>query len=347
MAPGDPAAEREELIGWFTFQALAEPFYGVLLDAMAEEIRSEGPAWRPVERMAHLSLTENLPLRLMGAAHRAALAGTAPAFAAHLPTCGGDGDANAALAPFLELCASGALDEGVLAPVQTNEAARTSTLLPGFAVVAAATGLPLRLREIGASAGLLLNVDRYHHTYDDAEWGDPTSPVRFRCKGSPPLAPFEVIDRRGCDRNPLDPDRDRLLLLSFIWPTQVERFERIDAALRLAADHPVPVDHASAAEWLRGELAQPVPGVATVVYQSVVWQYLPEPERQATAAAIEGAGARATTDAPVAWLRLEPHPRPEVGTELRLTMWPTGEERRLAICGYHGTPIRWDAPDPD
>jgi hypothetical protein len=82
------------------------------------------------------------------------------------------------------------------------------------------------------------------------------------------------------------------------------------------------------------------------VYESVVWQYLPEPEQQATAAAIEGAGARATTDAPVAWLRLEPHPRPEIGTELRLTTWPGGDERRLAICGYHGTPIRWDAADP-
>jgi hypothetical protein len=334
----------EELAAWCRFQALAEPFYGALLEAMAQEVERGGPGARALQRIAHLPVTENLPLRLMGAAHRVALAGAAPAYAAHLPTCGGDGDAQAAVDPFLALCASGALDHGVLAPVQTNEPARTSTLLPGFAAVATATGLPLRLREIGASAGLLLNVDRYHHTFDDAAWGDPASPVRLRCKGTAPLAPFVVADRRGCDPNPLDPERHRHLLLSFVWPTQTERFARVEAALRLAAEHPVTVDRMGAATWLRRELAEPTSGVATVVYESVVWQYIPAPEQAEVVALMQEAATRATAEAPLAWLRLEPHARPDLGAELRLTIWPgDGEERVLALCGYHGTPVRWQA----
>lgn len=338
----------EELAAWCRFQALAEPeFYGVLLEAMAQEVERGGPGARALVRIAHLPVTENLPLRLMGAAHRVALAGAAPAYAAHLPTCGGDGDAQAAIEPFLALSASGDLDHGVLAPVQTNEPARTSTLLPGLSAVAAATGLPLRLREIGASAGLLLNVDRYRHAFDDAEWGDPGSPVRLRCAGRAPLAPFTVADRRGCDPNPLDPVQHRNLLLSFVWPTQVERFARGAAALQLAVEHPVPVDRMGAAQWLRRELAEPTPGVATVVYESVVWQYLPEREQQEVSDLLAAAAGRATADAPLAWLRLEPHERPELGAELRLTLWPDdGEERVLALCGYHGTPIRWLADEP-
>ena len=51
---------------------------------------------------------------------------------------------------------------------------------------------------------------------------------------------------------------------------------------------------------------------------------------------IEAASARATADAPLAWLRMEPagdH------ADLQLTIWPGGEERHLARAGYHGTPV--------
>ncbi len=29
--------------------------------------------------------------------------------------------------------------------------------------------------------------------------------------------------------------------------------------------------------------------------------------------------------------------------ELRLTLWPEGEERLLALAGFHGTPVEWRA----
>jgi hypothetical protein len=82
-----------------------------------------------------------------------------------------------------------------------------------------------------------------------------------------------------------------------------------------------------------------------VVYESVVWQYLTEPEQDEVVALMQEAATRATPEAPLAWLRLEPHERPDLGAELRLTLWPgDGEERVLALCGYHGTPVRWHDP---
>jgi hypothetical protein len=41
---------------------------------------------------------------------------------------------------------------------------------------------------------------------------------------------------------------------------------------------------------------------------------------------------------PLAWLRLEPG---EEMAELRLTIWPGGNETLLAKSGYHGRPVTW------
>lgn len=342
----DDEAARGHVVAQLRHQAGApEPLYQPLLRALADDVEAGGPSWRPLAPVAHLPGDDAVPLRLLGAAHRSALSGQAPAYAAHLPTCGGDGDAVAAWPALRDLCASGTLDEGTLQPVQTNEPGRAAALLPGFVEVTARTGLPLRLLEVGASAGLLLRFDAYRYQIGTEAWGPTGSPVSIVAEGDAPLGPVEVASRHGCDIHPLDPVADDLLLLSFVWPSQVERFRRLEAALALAPSLPVSIDRAGAASWLGAQLAAPADGVATVVYHSIVWQYLSAEERTAATVAIVGAGERARREAPLAWLRLEPHPRPVTGAELRLTTWPVGEEQVLALCGYHGGPIRWRAPD--
>lgn len=339
----DPAiATRRDVVDRLRREAPADRFYGTLMNRLAEDIAAGGDGWRPFGALAGVPLSHNLPLRVLGAAHRLALRGDAPAYAARLPSCGGDGDADAAWPALLDLAASGALDEPAQAPVQTNEPARTTSLLPGLGVVAADTILPLRLLEVGSSAGLLLQVDRYHHTLGGSTFGPDDSPVRLHSRGDAPLPPLVIAGRRGCDLNPLDPVDDRTLLLSFVWPTARERFERLAAALRVAETQPVTVDRARAAPWLQEQLAEPVPGLATVVFHSVVWQYLGPDEQTEVAATITAAGGRATVAAPLAWLRLEPHPEPERGTELRLSTWPSGSDRLLALCDYHGRWLRWN-----
>jgi hypothetical protein len=182
---------------------------------------------------------------------------------------------------------------------------------------------------MGASAGLNLRWDQY--AYDDSMW-----------EGAPPALPdsFDVAERRGCDPSPIDPttEEGRLRLRCFVWPDQVERRARLDAALEVAARVPAVVEQADGPDWVEARLAEPSDGVATVVYHSIVLQYLPRERRQVLRERLVAAGARATDAAPVHWLRMEPG-RDEA--ELRLTSWPGGREELLATSGFHGPPVRW------
>src|SRR6185436_3701388 len=93
-------------------------------------------------------------------------------------------------------------------PVQTNEVGRSAVLLGGFLLLARAHGLPLRLLEIGASAGLNLRWDHYRYEGAGVAWGDAASPVRLTdvFEVPPPLAvTAEVNTRAGCDASPVDP----------------------------------------------------------------------------------------------------------------------------------------------
>src|SRR5262245_59532766 len=112
--------------------------------------------------------------------------------------------------------------------------------------------------------------------------------------------------------------------------------ERLRAALQIAAARPAEVERSSAPEWVGRKLAEPVPERVTVLFHSIVMQYLSDEERAGFEQAVAAAGERAGADAPLAWLRMEP-----AGgwTEVRMTTWPGGEDRLLATAGYHGTPV--------
>jgi hypothetical protein len=129
-----------------------------------------------------------------------------------------------------------------------------------------------------------------------------------------------------------------LTLLSYVWPDQAERMDLLRGALDVAANTRVAVERASGGEWLERELAVPRAGVATVVFQSIVWQYLPDDERTRVRDAISRAGAAATRDAPLAWVRMEPEGEL---ARVDVSSWPGRQERLVARAGYHGRPVRW------
>jgi hypothetical protein len=273
----------------------------------------------------------------MGAVHRLVLSGEAPALAEHYPSAGGE--PRNAWPAFLDVVRDrrDELRELVESPVQTNETGRCAALLGGFLEIARCTRLPLRLLEVGASAGLNLRFDHYRYELGARRWGPPHSPVtiRARSSGEPPLdAPLRVASRAGCDRRPLDPlsDAGRLTLASYIWPDQIERHERLRAAVAVATEVEARVERAGAADWIEARLAEPAPDVATVVFHSVVMQYLPDAER--------GRFERALATAAGTVARLSMEAAGDL-TELRLTVWPGGEERLLARAGYHGDPVEW------
>jgi hypothetical protein len=228
---------------------------------------------------------------------------------------------------------------------QTNEVRRSAALLPGFLTISALTAKPLRLMEIGASAGLNLHWDRYRYHLGESEWGDPSSAVRLAPDWEgppPPETPIEVTARSGCDLNPLDPnsDEDRLRLLSYLWADQSDRVSRTRAALDIARAHPAAIDKADARAWLDMQLAQPFPGVATVVYHSIAWQYLPSDARRQGEAIIAAAGGRATDDAPLCRLQMEADGGTD-GAALTLQIWPTGEMREIGRADFHGRWVKW------
>ncbi len=154
-----------------------------------------------------------------------------------------------------------------------------------------------------------------------------------------------MVERGGCDPAPLDPrtTQDRLTLTSYVWADQVERLERLRGALDVAARVPAPVTAEPAATYLERELATPRPGVVTVVWHSVVRQYVDPVEWRRVRALLADAGARATPEAPLAQLSMEPE---QVGGgsyvfRLELQTWPGGERRLLADCLGHGPPVTW------
>lgn len=287
-----------------------------------------------------------VPLRFLGALHDLVLSGEDPALAAAFPPVG---DADAAWRAAV--AAAGARPLRFAAFMahepQTNEVRRSACLLPGFLTVAAATGLPLACIELGASAGLNQLWPRYRYDYGAAgTWGDAASPVRLDAAWTgphPPLdAPVSLARTAACDRAPIDiaDPAQRRRLKAYLWPDQTERLARLDAAADLALAAGVRVERTDAAAFVR-DRAAPATGVATVVFHSIFWQYLNAETRGALCTLMAGHGAAASADAPLAWLRMEPDGEQPFPIELRLTLWPGGEDRRLAHVHAHGASVEW------
>jgi hypothetical protein len=321
---------------------LGSPLYADLLARSATDLDAGGLTLELLRGHEHDPGPSALALRLMGAVHRLVLAGELPRLAALYADP--ERELEQTWAAFVEAIADRGEDLAPLVelPVQTNEVGRCAALLVGFLTIAAGTGLPLRLLELGSSAGLNQQWDRYRYEADGFSWGSPSSPLRiaFELAGTPPASvPVEVAERRGCDPAPVDvsTEEGRLTLLSYVWADQLERLARVEAAIDVARQDPPTVDRAGAATWLDQRLVEQRAGAATVVFHSIVMQYLTPLERRQVEARIRAAGERATEAAPLAWLRMEP-----AGdlAELRLSSWPGGAERRLGVCGYHGSPLR-------
>src|SRR5262249_33420243 len=142
---------------------------------------------------------------------------------------------------------------------------------------------------------------------------------------------FDVVRRRGIDRDPVDvtsPVGERLLE-AFVWPDQHARRERLHAAIAAVRADPPELVRGDYVELLPSPLGDRRPDALTVVMTSVSTVYLGEERYQTLLAAL----ARAGRDAPLAWVSLEGARRgPNSGDALlELTVWPGGETRRLAL----------------
>lgn len=341
-----------DLVGAVRLQARTcrdhgSPMYGDLLEEVARDVEAGGPLADVLTGHAGDDpVADALALRLMGSAHRLVLERRAGDLAAFYPSVGGTWEPDGGWAAFRALAAEqpDALAEWLDRPPQTNEVGRAAALYGALLHLPA--DLPVRLTELGASGGLNLRADRF--CYVDGEGralGDPSSPVRIdpawlgRSLG--PGAP-EVTERRGCDLRPVDvaTPEGRLSLTAYVWADMTTRFERLRGAFAVAAEVPVEVRRQGAADFL-SELDL-VEGTTTVVWHSVVWQYLPAAERAAVSQRLEALGAGATPSRRLAHVAVEPVRRdPEPVFEVRLRFWPDGTSRLLGTTVPHGVPTRW------
>lgn len=326
---------------------LGSSLYAELLGHVAADVAAGGVSWDLLGPHARDPADSMVALRMLGAVHRLVLAGSVPELAAFYPSAGGRGDPARAWGAFRRALEDhlDLLGREVTRPVQTNEVGRSAALVGGFLLVAERSGLPLRILEIGSSGGLNLRWDHFRYEARGATWGDEASPVKLCGYNTQRLPPWHVqarvVERRGCDPRPLDPvsDEGGATLASFVWPDQLDRHRNLRAALEVARRVPAAVDEADGVEWVRGQLSARHAGVATVVFHSIVLQYLDEAARTELVSVVSRAGRAATARAPVAWLRMEPLDADGAG--VWLTMWPGGRERLIARAGFHGPPVMW------
>ena len=314
------------------------------------------------------------PLILLAAVHHLLLSGADGALGAYYATVTGDAarPIDDQLFPAFAAFVDGHRPEidGLVAThtTQTNEARRTVITLPALGMVASASGLPLALLEIGASAGLTLLVDRYGFRIGSVRAGDAASPVQIGCAVEGELRPpvperVEVGWRLGMDLHPLDvrdPDT-RAWLRALVWPEHVDRMAVLEAALEVARPDPpavvagdLTVDLPAMSERAPRDAALAVTSTWTLAY------VIPE-LRQALVGALRRIAADQARDVwlvagegqdVVASLGLGLVGPPEDGTGgpsmLALCRFrPDGTDvsRLLAECNAHGRWIRWLDPN--
>jgi hypothetical protein len=141
----------------------------------------------------------------------------------------------------------------------------------------------------------------------------------------------------------VDTTEGRLTLTAYVWPDQQARFERLRGALALAQQATLDVRRESAAEFTDAITLED--GTTTVLWHSVMWQYLARDEQARTEQRIAALGESATETARFAHLFLEPTKRtPESWHEFLvvLTTWPGGRRRILGSAAPHGLPVVWE-----
>lgn len=328
-------------------ERLDAPIYADLARCVAEWSDAE-PVRSLLEPYADARVGDMIPLRLLSAVHALALAREAPEVAISLPTAGGVAPRDDADRERLRRAFLATIDRHrdviatALARVpQTNEVGRTVGLAALLRRVQREFGLPVRLHEIGCSAGLSLRVDALVSqgvvAADHPEWGNLP----------------EITDRIGCDLTPVDATttEGRLVLTSFIWPDHVDRFERLRRALEVADDTDVVLVASDALDYVSG--LQLEAGTTLVVWHSAMWLYLPEETRERIRAALARLGRQATPDSPLVHIGLEPTSE-HVGTQhrfiLTMTTWPgvdglpPGVEVPWGTTPPGGSPVTWSLP---
>lgn len=329
---------------------LGSPFMARLCTLLAARLAPTAPLTRRLfDWPGDISSNgASVPLRLAGALHALVLQGHPGLGAVYPPNEAPDAALWAAVEAALEQQAA-FIDAFIDSPPQTNEIRRSAVLIAAGHALAERFGLPLILSELGASAGLNLIWDRYALDTGAMQLGpaEPVLTLRPEWRGVAPVAgPLRVAKteagRAGVDLAPiaLDDPAQRLRLLAYLWPDQPHRRALTEAAI---AAHPPRPAQGDAVDWLAPRLEAPFwprPGHLQLIWSTIAWQYFPAERQQTGTRLIEAAGARASAEAPLAWLSYEADGQAP-GAALTLRLWPGDLTFDLGRADFHGRWVDW------
>ncbi len=325
------------------------PMYHELFELVAKDVEAGGVFATILSGHEDVSAGHAVPLRLLGGLHRLVLDGRAAALRRWYPSTGGAWNAESAW-PGIVLAAanhSGPLRAALDQPPQTNEVGRSAALIGGLLRINLEFDLPVRLFEIGSSAGLNLRADHYRYRFADSQWGPTDSPVTIddAWRGAlPPPGALRIVERHGYDIAPIDVigADGEMAVLSYVWPDQSTRLDRLRGAITVARKVPARLDRLRAADAVAGLTLQD--GALTVLWHSITWQYLSVDEREEILDGVDALGAQADARRPFAHLTLEPArdgPGAPIRFLVRARSWPGGTLQILGDCHPHGPPVNW------
>lgn len=328
-------------------EALDSAFMGRVLRILAE-------VWEPSSKLGQAMsaysgdigpVGHSLPLRIAGGLHALVLSTQNPILmAAYPPHDVDDTQLSKAIVAALRDHEPFLIEWTKSAP-QTNEVRRSAALIAGAQVALSHFQRPIVLSELGASGGLNLMWDHYALAVGGTQFGPNAPALTVAPKWDGPLPPnhtIEIAERAGVDLNPLNPnDPDDLLRLkAYLWADQPHRLALTAAATAILD---TVVEKGDAIEWLERRLAQPKAGHLHIIQNTVAWQYFPQAAQDRGIQLLEAAGARATLDAPLAWLSMENDGDATggLGAAITLRLWPGDVTLHLGRADFHGRWITW------
>ncbi len=302
------------------------PITAAIVAALADAVDNKTMTGARVLGWTGHPMFDALPLRLTGGVHHLWRTGRVPEL---VPLFEGIGTRQENAAAMRRVIAKqdAALLPWLDGPPQTNEPGRSAQLMAGLLEIAARHGPKLEILEIGSSAGLNLLIDRFRIDLPGVSTGPAHSTVHLtpEWRGPPPpTTPPDIVSIRGVDIVPVDATTpagaDRLL--AYCWVDHTQRINRLAHALAILRAHPPHLEQGDAADWLEACLAEPqTEGVTRVLMHSIVWQYIDAAGQARITAAMEAAGARATPDRPLGWVRVEAD-RTVHQHDIRIQSWP-------------------------
>lgn len=231
--------------------------------------------------------------------------------------------------------------------VQTNEVSRSAYLLPAFSFIRQhITNCPLAIIEVGTSAGLLLNFDRYCYDYGTGElYGNTDSEVRIRSEWRGHIQPTivaalpNIMSRIGIDLHVVNvaDGQETLWLQSLVWPDQPNRRSLILAAIREYMNHPASLIEGDGMQLLSTAIESVSEEATVCVFHCHTLNQFAEERRQDFFGLLsECSKRRLVIQISAEWIRT---PQPE----LRLCQHVNGEvnEVHLANVDQHGRWIEW------